>query len=54
MPDKSWTFGTPVAATTFLPMTDSEMEADPGWFAPWIYQHPHDEDFLRDFPLTLD
>lgn len=28
------TFGTPVSATTFLPMTGCTLEVDPGWFSP--------------------
>lgn len=28
------TFGTPVTAVTFLPMTGNTMEVDPGWFSP--------------------
>lgn len=31
---KEATFGTPVAPTTFLPMTSNTMEEDPGWFSP--------------------
>lgn len=35
---KETTFGTPVAATTFLPMVSNTMEEDPGWFAPHLMQ----------------
>ena len=35
---KEVTFGTPVAATTFLPMISNTMEEDPGWFAPHLMQ----------------
>lgn len=31
---KETTFGTPVAAADFLPMTGNTMEVDPGWFSP--------------------
>lgn len=31
---KETAFGTPVPATTFLPMTSNTMETDPGWFSP--------------------
>jgi len=39
---KEATFGTPVAATTFLPMTGNTMEEDPGWFAPHLMQNLRD------------
>lgn len=32
------TFGNPVAATSFLPMTENTMEVDPGWFSPEVMQ----------------
>lgn len=35
---KEVTFGTPVAATAFLPMDGNTMEEDPGWFAPHLMQ----------------
>lgn len=39
---KEATFGTPVAATTFLPMMSNTMEEDPGWFAPHLMQTVRD------------
>jgi hypothetical protein len=39
---KEVTFGTPVAATTFLPMTSNTMEMDPGWFSPHVMQAMRD------------
>lgn len=39
---KETTFGTPVAATTFLPMMSNTMEEDPGWFAPHLMQTVRD------------
>lgn len=39
---KEATFGTPVAATTFLPMTGNTMEEDPGWFSPELMQDARD------------
>lgn len=39
---KEATFGTPVAATTFLPMMSNTMEEDPGWFAPHLMQNVRD------------
>lgn len=39
---KETTFGTPVAASTFLPMTGNTMEEDPGWFAPHLMQNLRD------------
>jgi hypothetical protein len=38
-------YGTPVAATTFLPMSGNTMEEDPGWFAPHLMQN------LRDYQV---
>jgi hypothetical protein len=35
---KEATFGTPVAATAFLPMDGNTMEEEPGWFAPHLMQ----------------
>ena len=35
---KEASFGTPVAATTFLPMMSNTMEEDPGWFSPHLMQ----------------
>ena len=39
---KEATFGTPVTATTFLPMTSNTMEENPGWFAPHLMQNLRD------------
>ena len=39
---KETVFGTPVVASTFLPMTGNTMEADPGWFAPQLMQGTRD------------
>lgn len=39
---KEATFGTPVTASTFLPMTDNTMEEDPGWFSPELMQATRD------------
>jgi hypothetical protein len=39
---KETTFGTPVAATTFLPMTSNTMELDPGWFSPHVMEAARD------------
>lgn len=39
---KETTFGTPVVASTFLPMTGNTMEADPGWFSPPLMQGTRD------------
>lgn len=39
---KEVAFGTPVAATTFLPMTGNTMEEDPGWFSPQLMQGTRD------------
>jgi hypothetical protein len=36
------TFGVPVAANTFLPMTANTMEEDPGWFTPHVMQGARD------------
>ena len=33
---KESTFGTPVVANTFLPMTSNTMEEEPGWFSPHL------------------
>ena len=35
-------FGTPVTASTFLPMTGNTMEEDPGWFSPPLMQNARD------------
>lgn len=35
---KETTFGTPVGATTFLPVSSNTMEVDPGWFSPTLMQ----------------
>lgn len=37
------TFGTPVTATTFLPMTGNTMESDPGWFSPTLMHGTRDK-----------
>lgn len=39
---KEATFGTPAAATTFLPMTGNTMDEDPGWFSPHVMQGQRD------------
>lgn len=39
---KETTFGTPVTATTFLPMTGNSMTADPGWFSPELMMATRD------------
>lgn len=36
-------FGTPVAATSFQPMTANSMEEDPGWFSPPVMQNLRDK-----------
>lgn len=40
---KETTFGVPVAATTFLPMTGNTLEVDPGWFSPGLMQGVRDK-----------
>lgn len=40
---KETAFGTPVAATTFLPMASNTMEEDPGWFSPSLMQGVRDK-----------
>lgn len=35
-------FGTPVAATTWLPMMSNTMEVDPGWFSPQVMMATRD------------
>lgn len=40
---KEVSFGVPVAATQFLPMTDNTMEVDPGWFSPPVMQGVRDK-----------
>jgi hypothetical protein len=40
---KEATFGTPVAATTFLPVSSNTMEEDPGWFSPTLMQGLRDK-----------
>jgi hypothetical protein len=40
---KETTFGTAVAATTFLPMFGNTMEADPGWFSPGLMMATRDK-----------
>lgn len=39
---KETTFGTPVAANTFLPMMSNTMEENPGWFSPHLMQGVRD------------
>jgi hypothetical protein len=39
---KEVVFGTPVAATTWLPMTGNTMETDPGWFSPEVMEATRD------------
>jgi hypothetical protein len=39
---KETTFGTPVAADTFLPMVSNTMEENPGWFSPHLMQNLRD------------
>lgn len=39
---KETTFGTPVTATTFLPMTENTLEYDPGWFSPQVMMATRD------------
>ena len=36
-------FGTPVAASSFQPMTSNTMEEDPGWFSPAVMQNLRDK-----------
>jgi hypothetical protein len=40
---KETQFGTPVSASTFLPMTGNTMEADPGWFSPGLMMNTRDK-----------
>jgi hypothetical protein len=40
---KEVTFGTPVAATSWLPMTGNTMEQDPGWFSPELMMAVRDQ-----------
>jgi hypothetical protein len=40
---KETTFGQPVAATTFLPMTGNGMESEPGWFSPTLMMGTRDK-----------
>ena len=39
---KETTFGTAVAANTFLPMNSNTMEMEPGWFSPHVMQAQRD------------
>jgi hypothetical protein len=39
---KEGTFGTPLTATTFLPMMSNTLEVDPGWFSPHVMQGQRD------------
>lgn len=40
---KEASFGVPLAATTFLPMSSNSMEEDPGWFSPTLMQGVRDK-----------
>ena len=40
---KEATFGTPVAASTFLPMSSNTLEEEPGWFSPNLMQGYRDK-----------
>jgi len=40
---KETSFGVPVAASTFLPMTGNTMESDPGWFSPPVMMATRDK-----------
>jgi hypothetical protein len=40
---KETTFGVPVTATTFLPMTSNTLEVDPGWFSPGVMMGTRDK-----------
>lgn len=40
---KETSFGTPVSATTWLPMTGNTMEPDPGWFSPPVMMATRDK-----------
>lgn len=40
---KEASFGVPVAATTFLPMSANTMNMDPGWFSPTLMQGVRDK-----------
>lgn len=40
---KEVTFGTPVTASTFLPMTGNTMENEPGWFSPELMMAVRDK-----------
>lgn len=40
---KEASFGVPLAATTFLPMTDNTMDEDPGWFSPTLMMGTRDK-----------
>ena len=40
---KEASFGVPVAATTFLPMSANSMATDPGWFSPVLMQGVRDK-----------
>ena len=44
---KETTFGVPVAATTWLPMTGNTMEADPGWFSPELMMAVRDRNVFN-------
>lgn len=40
---KETSFGTPVTASTFLPMSGNTMETDPGWFSPELMMAVRDK-----------
>lgn len=40
---KETSFGVPVSAATFLPMTGNTLEADPGWFSPALMMGTRDK-----------
>lgn len=44
---KETTFGTPVTATTFLPMTGNGMQSDPGWFSPALMMATRDRNVFN-------
>ncbi len=41
------TFGTPVAASSFLPMTGNTLEQDPGWFSPELMMATRDRNVFN-------
>lgn len=44
---KESSFGVPVSATTWLPMTGNTMESDPGWFAPGVMMATRDKQIFN-------